>query len=125
MINNNRMRGELDSALAALQLFAKDAGQRAAAVAALQKEPDPAKLPLIEKAFAAETDAAIKDQLGLTQLRHAYTGGEAIGEDTFVFYRALGVKLRQLYGQTETSAYNAMQSPEEVRLHTVGRPLPG
>ncbi|HYD76587.1 AMP-dependent synthetase/ligase [Ramlibacter sp.] len=67
----------------------------------------------------------IKDQLGLTQLRHAYTGGEAIGEDTFVFYRALGVKLRQLYGQTETSAYNAMQSPEEVRLHTVGRPLPG
>lgn len=67
----------------------------------------------------------IKDQLGLTRLRHAFTGGEAIGEDTFVFYRALGVKLRQLYGQTESSAYNAMQSPEEVRLHTVGRPLPG
>ena len=67
----------------------------------------------------------IKDQLGLTRLRHAFTGGEAIGEDTFVFYRALGVKLRQLYGQTESSAYTAMQSADEVRLHTVGRPLPG
>ena len=67
----------------------------------------------------------IKDQLGLTGLRHAFTGGEAIGEDTFVFYRALGVKLRQLYGQTESSAYTAMQAADEVRLHTVGRPLPG
>ncbi len=67
----------------------------------------------------------IKDQLGLTRLHHAFTGGEAIGEDTFVFYRALGVQLRQLYGQTETSAFNAMQEESEVRLHTVGRPLPG
>jgi long-chain acyl-CoA synthetase len=67
----------------------------------------------------------IKDQLGLTRLAHAFTGGEAIGEDTFVFYRALGVQLRQLYGQTESSAFNAMQEPSEVQLHTVGRPLPG
>ena len=67
----------------------------------------------------------IKDQFGLTRLRGAFTGGEAMGEDTFVFYRALGVKLRQLYGQTETCAYNAIQGLEEVRLHTVGRPLPG
>jgi long-chain acyl-CoA synthetase len=67
----------------------------------------------------------IKDQFGLTRLRNAFTGGEAIGEDTFVFYRALGVKLRQLYGQTESSAFNAMQDVDEVQLHTVGRPLPG
>lgn len=67
----------------------------------------------------------IKDQFGLTRLRGAFTGGEAMGEDTFIFYRALGIKLRQLYGQTETSAYNAMQSADEVKLHTVGRPLPG
>jgi long-chain acyl-CoA synthetase len=67
----------------------------------------------------------IKDQLGMTRMRNAFTGGEALGEDTFVFYRALGVKLRQLYGQTESSAYNAMQDVNEVRLHTVGRPLPG
>ncbi|HSN34115.1 MAG TPA: AMP-binding protein, partial [Ideonella sp.] len=67
----------------------------------------------------------IKDQLGLTRLDNAFTGGEAIGEDTFVFYRALGVRLRQLYGQTESSAFNAMHAADEVRLHTVGRPLPG
>lgn len=67
----------------------------------------------------------IKDQLGMSRLRNAFTGGEAIGEDTFVFYRALGVRLRQLYGQTESGAFNAMQAPDEVRLHTVGRPLPG
>lgn len=67
----------------------------------------------------------VKDQFGLTRLRGAFTGGEAMGEDTFVFYRALGIKLRQLYGQTETSAYNAIQGLDEVRLHTVGRPLPG
>ena len=69
--------------------------------------------------------APIKDQFGLTRLRGAFTGGEAMGEETFVFYRALGIKLRQLYGQTETSAYNAMQSADEVQLHTVGRALPG
>jgi long-chain acyl-CoA synthetase len=67
----------------------------------------------------------IKDQLGFTRLSNAFTGGEAIGEDTFVFYRALGIKLRQLYGQTESSAFNAIQDVAEVRLHTVGRPLPG
>lgn len=67
----------------------------------------------------------LRDQFGFSRLKNAFTGGEAIGEDTFVFYRALGIKLRQLYGQTENSAFNAIQSPDEVRLHTVGRPLPG
>ena len=67
----------------------------------------------------------IKDQFGMSRLRNAFTGGEAIGEDTFLFYRALGIKLRQFYGQTEHSAITAMQAPNEVRLHTVGKPVPG
>lgn len=67
----------------------------------------------------------LKDQFGLSRLKNAFTGGEAIGEDTFIFYRALGIKLRQFYGQTENSAFNALQSPDEVRLHTVGKPVPG
>lgn len=67
----------------------------------------------------------IKDQFGLSRVTHAWTGGEAIGEDTFVFYRALGVRLRQLYGQTELSAFAAVQLADDVQLHTVGRPLPG
>ncbi len=67
----------------------------------------------------------LKDQFGLNRMRVALTGGEAMGEDTFLFYRALGINLRQLYGQTESSAFNAVQAADEVRLHTVGRPLPG
>lgn len=67
----------------------------------------------------------LKDQLGFSRLKNAFTGGEAIGEDTFIFYRALGIKLRQLYGQTENCAFNAVQEPDEVRLHSVGRVLPG
>lgn len=67
----------------------------------------------------------IKDQFGFTRVRHAFTGGEAMGEDTFVFYRALGIKLRQFYGQTENSAFSSGHGPDEVQLHTVGRPLPG
>jgi urea transport system permease protein len=64
VVNNNRMRSELDSALAALQLFSKKALVRAMAAQALAKEPDAAKLPLIEKALAAETDEKIKADLG-------------------------------------------------------------
>jgi urea transport system permease protein len=67
VVSNNRMRGELDNALAALKLFSKDDVLRAAAVSQLQKEADEAKLPLIEKALAAEANAAIREQLGLTR----------------------------------------------------------
>ncbi len=67
----------------------------------------------------------IKDQLGLARVERPYTAGEAIGEDVFLFFRALGLNLRQFYGQTENCALAAAQSPEEVTLHTVGRPFPG
>ena len=67
----------------------------------------------------------IKDHFGLTRIRNAFSGGEALGEDTFVFYRAMGVQLRQLYGQTEVSGFSAAQAPGQVKLHTVGKPLPG
>ncbi|WP_427913130.1 urea ABC transporter permease subunit UrtB [Ramlibacter sp. MMS24-I3-19] len=67
VVNNNRMRGEIDGALAALQLFSEDVRQRAAAVRALQQEPDESRLPLIEKALVAEKDAGIKEQLALVR----------------------------------------------------------
>ncbi|WP_298933888.1 urea ABC transporter permease subunit UrtB [uncultured Ramlibacter sp.] len=67
VVNNNRMRGELDAALASLQLFSKDAKVRAASIKALQGSTDAARLPLIEKAWAAEADAVLKDQLGLVR----------------------------------------------------------
>ncbi|MDD2881069.1 MAG: urea ABC transporter permease subunit UrtB [Rhodoferax sp.] len=67
VINNNRMRGELDSALAALKLFSKDDKIRAAAVKQLQSDADESKLPLIEKALATEQNPGIKDELGMVR----------------------------------------------------------
>ena len=60
VINNNRMRGEIEAALSALQLFSADAKQRLLAVKALLKEPDITKLPMLEKALATEADAGIQ-----------------------------------------------------------------
>ena len=65
VVSNNMLRGEIDSALAALKLFSKEEKVRAEGIEALKNESDEAKLPLIEKAFAAETNPALKDQLGL------------------------------------------------------------
>jgi len=67
----------------------------------------------------------LKDWLGLARAKRAYTGGEAMGEDTFVFFRALGVNLKQFYGQTETAALTTAQDDATVKLHTVGRAMPG
>jgi long-chain acyl-CoA synthetase len=67
----------------------------------------------------------IKDFLGMTRTRRAYTGGEAMGEDTFLYFRALGIDLRQFYGQTETAALTAAQPEGQVALHSVGKPMPG
>ncbi|MBP9150012.1 MAG: urea ABC transporter permease subunit UrtB [Rhodoferax sp.] len=67
VINNNRMRGEIDSALAALMLFSTDDTVRAAAVRQLQSDADETKLPLIEKALAIEANAGIKVQLGMVR----------------------------------------------------------
>ena len=65
VMNNNRMRGELDTALASIQLLSGDAPVRRAAIKMLQGQIDEATLPLLDKAFAQETDAELKDQLGL------------------------------------------------------------
>ena len=67
VINNNRMRGELDAAMAALKLFSKDVAMRREAIKTLQNESDESKLPLIEQAWAAESDAGIKEQLGMVR----------------------------------------------------------
>jgi long-chain acyl-CoA synthetase len=67
----------------------------------------------------------IRDQLGLGRVARPYTAGEAIGEDVFLFFRALGLDLRQFYGQTENCALCAAQGPGSVKLHTVGKPFPG
>jgi long-chain acyl-CoA synthetase len=65
----------------------------------------------------------LKNTLGLSRLRIAYTAGEAIGPDLFTFYRSLGVNLKQLYGMTESSVFLCIQKDGEVMPDTVGRPI--
>ncbi|MEQ1516478.1 MAG: AMP-binding protein [Usitatibacteraceae bacterium] len=67
----------------------------------------------------------MKNVLGLSRLRVAYTGGEAIGPDLFNFYRSMGINLKQLYGMTETCVTVCMQKTGDVKLGTVGAPMPG
>ncbi len=67
----------------------------------------------------------LKDNLGMRRTRLAYTAGEAIGPEIFVFFRSLGINVKQLYGMTESSALISIQKDGEVRLDTVGTPLPG
>ena len=67
----------------------------------------------------------LRDNLGMRRIRVAYTAGEAIGPEIFVFFRSLGINVKQLYGMTESSALVAIQKDGDVRLDTVGTPLPG
>tara|TARA_B100000029_G_scaffold514202_1_gene616135 strand:- start:32802 stop:34790 length:1989 start_codon:yes stop_codon:yes gene_type:complete len=67
----------------------------------------------------------LKNTLGLSLIRNAYTAGEAIGPDIFLFYRSLGINLKQLYGSTEASVFITAQPNGEVKPDTVGVPTPG
>ena len=67
----------------------------------------------------------LRNALGMSRVHVAYTAGEAIGPDLFVFYRSIGINLKQLYGQTETTVYVCVQPNGAVRADTVGPPLPG
>ncbi len=67
---------------------------------------------------------ALKNVLGLSKVRVAYTAGEAIGEDLFSFFRSLGINLKQLYGQTEAFLYVTCQEDGAVRADAVGPAAP-
>lgn len=64
----------------------------------------------------------LKNRLGMSKVRVAYTAGEAIGPDIFRFYRSLGINLKQLYGQTEASVYITAQPDGQIDADTVGTP---
>ncbi|MCL1961127.1 MAG: AMP-binding protein [Desulfovibrionaceae bacterium] len=68
---------------------------------------------------------SLRNNLGLSCVRVAYTAGEAIGPDLFSFYRSIGVNLKQLYGSTETAVFVCMQPDHEARADTVGVPCEG
>ncbi len=67
----------------------------------------------------------LRNTLGFSRVRVAYTAGEAIGPDLFSFYRSIGINLKQLYGSTETAVFVCLQPDHEVRADTVGVPCDG
>jgi len=66
----------------------------------------------------------ILDKLGLKQVRNIYTGGAPLGEEHFQFYHALGLEIKQAWGQTEACAYVTVHREGDVRMDTAGQPLP-
>ena len=67
----------------------------------------------------------LRNTLGLSRVRVAYTAGEAIGPDLFTFYRSIGINLKQLYGSTETAVFVCLQPDHEAKADTVGVPIDG
>jgi long-chain acyl-CoA synthetase len=67
----------------------------------------------------------VRNQLGLSRLRRAYTGGAPLGPDVFTFFHAIGVNLKQIYGQTEICGIAVMHRDGDIRFNTVGLPIPG
>ncbi len=67
----------------------------------------------------------LRNNLGMSRVKVAYTAGEAIGPDLFTFYRSIGVNLKQLYGSTETAVFVCVQPDHQAKADTVGVPLAG
>jgi len=89
---------------------------------------DGKKVPLGVRILYAIGDflvyAPLKNRFGLSRIRVAYTAGEAIGPEIFRFWRAVGLNLKQLYGQTEASVYVTAQPDGEIYADTVGTASP-
>ena len=66
----------------------------------------------------------LKDHLGLSRIRYTYTGGAAMGPDHFRFFHAIGVNLKQIYGQTEIGGISVLHRDGDIKFDTVGRPIP-
>ena len=67
----------------------------------------------------------LRNTLGFSRVRVAYTAGEAIGPDLFTFYRSIGINMKQLYGSTETAVFVCLQPDNQARADTVGIPIEG
>src|SRR5919108_2528446 len=90
----------------------------------MQKQPISLSLRLLYHLGEVLVYGPIKDRLGLRRIRYAYTGGAALGPEVFLFFRGLGVNLKQVYGQTEIASISCMHRDDDVKLETVGTPIP-
>jgi len=90
-----------------------------------EKKPVPFHWALLHWLAKATVHQKVKDHLGLSRVRHAYTGGAAMGPDHFRFFHALGVNLKQIYGQTEVAGISVVHRDGDIKFDTVGHPIPG
>jgi len=90
----------------------------------LDGKPVPLKDRLLYRLGEILIYGPLKNTLGFSRIRIAYTAGEAIGPDIFDFYRSLGINIKQLYGQTEAAVFVTMQPDGEIKPDTVGTPAP-
>jgi len=90
-----------------------------------EKKPVPLYWKLLEWFALITIQKKLKDHLGLSNVRNAYTGGAAMGPDHFRFFHALGVNLKQIYGQTEVAGISVVHRSGDIKFDTVGHPIPG
>ncbi len=89
------------------------------------KKPVPAHWRLLYRLADLALFRALKDRLGMSNLRTASTGGAALGPDVFRFFHAMGVPLKQIYGQTEIAGISCIHRDDDIAFHSVGKPIPG
>ncbi len=89
-----------------------------------QKKPIPPHWKFLNWLTYITVQKKIKDHLGLSRVRNAYTGGAAMGPDHFRFFHALGVNLKQIYGQTEVAGISVVHRSGDIKFDTVGHPIP-
>jgi long-chain acyl-CoA synthetase len=96
-------------------------------VANLKFDKKPARWywKVLEWLASISVQKKLKDHLGLSGVRNAYTGGAAMGPDHFRFFHALGVNLKQIYGQTEVAGISVVHRNGDIKFDTVGHPIPG
>ncbi len=88
------------------------------------KKPIPWHWKLLNYLAYLGVHKKLRDHLGLSRIRYTYTGGAAMGPDHFRFFHALGVNLKQIYGQTEIAGISVLHRDDDIKFDTVGRPIP-
>ena len=91
----------------------------------LNKKPLPLGLKLLNMLGYLFLFRSLKNYLGLARLRHVYTGGAPLGQEIFNMFMALNVNIKQAYGMTEQTAASIIHRTDDIRLDTVGKPIPG
>jgi long-chain acyl-CoA synthetase len=90
----------------------------------LNRQPIGLGWRLLERLAYLLAFRTLQDKFGIARVRYAYTGGAPLGPEIFTFFRAIGLNLKQVYGQTETAGICVLHADGEVKAETVGQPTP-